>query len=338
VGLKKGVVTLLGADVSVIIVNYFLEDLVVESVQSFCNDPLVAEIIVVDNGSNEGLEKRLRKFANLSVVVPGDNLGFAAGCNLGAQVATSQFLFFLNPDTKVTPGSIELLFQKAKLENGVVGPTVKLQVNESIDVGMTMNHLGMPCPVRAGDRPLYVSGSALFISRALFLEVGQFDERYFMFVEEVELCWRVLLKGYNVQVVRDACVLHVGGAAAIGGYASPGQPYTTSVFRVALRERNTIALMIACAPWFALLFVVPALVLRALAICVYGIVLGKAELVSAIWDGLVWNVHELRRSLGRRRSLDVPADRRRSVYRRLVRKPVMFAVLLHNHFGVVLND
>ncbi len=98
----------------------------------------------------------------------------------------------------------------------------------------------------------------------LFAELGGFDERFFMFVEDVDYCWRTLLRGGDVRVVPEAVARHYGGASAPDGYVTANGLATTR-FRVLLRERNTLAALLKCYASPTLAAVLPAYAAQSLA-------------------------------------------------------------------------
>jgi len=260
------------------------------------------ETIVVDNGSKDGsAAAALSSFPDIVLVDPGRNLGFAGGANAGARVARGRLLLFLNPDTELTPAAVETLaaaFDGAGV--GVAGPTLELDRLGTRELGCTVDPLGYPVPLSRPLPPLYVSGCALMTTTDLFSELGGFDERFFMFVEDVDLCWRALLRGLDVRVVPDAVVRHYGGASAAGGYITADGLATTR-FRVVLRERNTLAALLKCYALPTLAAVVPAYVLQSLATAVALTASGRRQTALGILDGLAWNARELPRTLALRR-------------------------------------
>ncbi len=317
--------------VSVVIVNYYTEEHVLRAVTSLSNQLNVTEIIIVDNGSSTGLLRTLRdESENIYLIEPGGNLGFARGSNMGAEKARSEFLFFLNPDATVDPECINRLIEGYRKRPGIVGPTIHAAANDTHNLGATMNHFGMSKSLNGLKSPLYVSGCALFTSRTVFEEIGRFDSRYFLFVEDAELCWRALLAGYDVHVVASANVHHEGGVSAEGGYFNAGKRYHTTTLRIALRERNTITMMIASAPWYWIPIVLPALIVRAWLMAISGILLGRFDLALSIIQGLLWNIMQLPNTLERRRSLVRKIEGEHESSRRFVHRPILLIMLLQS--------
>jgi GT2 family glycosyltransferase len=123
-----------------------------------------------------------------------------------------------------------------------------------------------------------------------------------MFVEDVDYCWRVLLSGWDIRVVDEATAFHVGGAAAPGGYLT-ARGLETTRFRVALRERNTLAMLLKCYGFLAAVFFVPLYVLQTLLTAALLILAGKFRTSGDIVAGLVWNLRQLRLTLALRRRI-----------------------------------
>jgi GT2 family glycosyltransferase len=172
------------------------------------------EVIVVDNGGDAEVPE------GVTLVSPGENLGYGAGNNLGAARATGDALVFLNPDTVVTSGALAGLV--APLEDPSVGiVTARLRL---LDRPETLNSAGNEVHVTGiawaggyGEPAESVSelrdvafptGAAMAIRRDLFEELGGFTEELFLYQEDLELGWRVRLRGLRVVVSPAADVLH----------------------------------------------------------------------------------------------------------------------------------
>jgi hypothetical protein len=153
--------------------------------------------------------------------------------------------------------------------------------------------------------------------------VGGFDGRYFLFVEDVEFCWRVLLAGFEVSIAPDSEALHEGGGSTAGGYNPVGTRYQTSELRVSLRERNTMPLMIACAPWWWLPAEIPFLVGRSFVIAIGALAVGRPSLAKKLLNGLAWNIRQLPASLRRRHSLRWSRAGARNARTRFISGPLL---------------
>jgi glycosyltransferase involved in cell wall biosynthesis len=282
-------------------VNYEGGRLLLECIASLRAEG-VFETILVDNGSvDRSAAAAAAEFPDLRVVTPGRNLGFAGGANLGAHQARGQLLLFLNPDIRLASGSVRAITARfADPHVGVVAPPLEVEASGTVEYGATVDVIGSPVGLTAPASPLYVPGCVLMTRSALFCELGGFDERYFMFVEDVDYCWRVLLRGLDVTVPAVGPAWHHGGAAAPGGYIDRDR-LSSTLFRVTLRERNTLAMLLKCygAPLASI--VTPVYVAQSLATACVLAAHGHRATARAIAGGLLWNLRELSRTLGLRR-------------------------------------
>ena len=284
--------------VSAIVVNYEGGSRLLDCLASLDQENVV-QAIVVDNGSQDGsAAAATAAYPHIELVAPARNLGFAGGANYGAQLARAELLLFLNPDIRLGPGTVRELagaFDGGRV--AVAGPPLHVAVSGSVERGATIDVIGSPVPVvREAQQALYVPGCALMTRADVFHDLGGFDERFFLFVEDVDYCWRVLLRGYEVAVPAIEPVWHEGGAAAPGGYISGGRLESTT-FRVALRERNTLAMLLKCysAPLAAV--IAPLYALQSLATAAALVATGRRATARAVVTGLGWNVRELRTTL-----------------------------------------
>lgn len=287
--------------VSAIIVNYEAGILLERCIRSLKHQRFACEIVVVDNGSADGSATSIQtKYPDISILRPGCNLGFAAGANLGAEHAQGAILLFLNPDVVLEPDCISSLlehFRDPKV--GVAGPTLRVAAADSTEHGATIDSLGYPVALSRPSKPFYVSGCALATRAELFASLGGFDRRFFMFMEDVDYCWRVLLAGREVRVAEGTMALHEGGAVAPGGYLTV-QGLDTTLFRVALRERNTLAMLLKCYGDDSLVWVIPAYLCQTFATAALLAIFGKTRTSCQVLGGIAWNVRQLRITLALR--------------------------------------
>jgi N-acetylglucosaminyl-diphospho-decaprenol L-rhamnosyltransferase len=199
--------------------------------------PAGSALVVVDNGSPDDSAAVAGSHAlRPRIVSSGENLGFGGGCNLGAEGSTTEALFLLNPDARLRPGATSILV--AALERdatlAAVAPRVIDPTGESRaasagaepSLRSTVGHflmLGRIPGIRRVFRPVYladgrfrtrpdwVSGAAMLVRKSAFDAVGGFDERIFMYMEDVDLCRRLREKGWAIGYEPDAVVEHVMG-------------------------------------------------------------------------------------------------------------------------------
>jgi len=235
-------------DCSTIIVSYNTFDLTQAAVEAAlaAGGGLAHEVIVVDNNSPDGSGPRLRDafpeaaHPNVHVLENTENAGFSKANNQGAARAQGRVLFFLNPDTVAHGQAVRTLFDflTAHPEAGAVGPHV-LNADGTDQPstaafptarGILVHHLPLGSLLRGKDRrqdaippatePVdIVIGCALALRRDAFDAVGGWDESYFMYKEETELCRALREAGYVNYFVREAQITHYGGASTWDTYA-----------------------------------------------------------------------------------------------------------------------
>jgi N-acetylglucosaminyl-diphospho-decaprenol L-rhamnosyltransferase len=227
--------------VSVIMVVYMTGRALEESLGCVLRDPLVDELVVVDNGSSECEGQALRRLAGrdgrVTLVSGHGNIGFARGANLGARRAKGDLLVFLNPDAFLQPGCVaELVREIADRPTPcIVGGRV-LNVDRTEQRGARRGDItpisallslsglarkasgwrkfevhweGEAVPAAAAAVPT-ISGACFCMRREDFDVMDGFDEKYFLHVEDVDLCWRVRRQGGEVLFHPKAEVIHLG--------------------------------------------------------------------------------------------------------------------------------
>jgi len=301
--------------VSAIIVNYEGGELLVDCVAALDTQTGLSETIIVDNSSADGsTAAAVARFPQVKIVRPGSNIGFAGGGNVGAGAASGDLLLFLNPDVVLPPGSVEALASEFMDPlAGVVGPPIALAASDATEYGCTLDPIGSPVGLSHPAAPLFVSGCALMTRAELFHELGGFDERFFMFMEDADYCWRVLLCGYDVRVTEHPTVWHKGGGVTPGGYITPAG-VTSTPFRIPLRERNTLAMLLKCYSFPFVVLIVPFYIGQSMATAAALAAVGERSTAKGVIGGLSWNARELRRTVALRRD----AQRSRRISERMI--------------------
>ena len=171
-----------------------------------------AEVIVVDN---KGTVPDLGP--SVTVLHPGENLGYTGGCNLAAGHSTQPWLFFLNPDTVAAPDCIERLLEAADDRTAIAGAQVLLPDGETVNAGDNPVHLtglswsGRYLEPREHGAPrdsAAVSGAALLARTEVFRDLGGLCPAFFMYVDDTDMAWRARMAGWKVRFVPEATVLH----------------------------------------------------------------------------------------------------------------------------------
>lgn len=195
----------------------------------------VVRIVVIDNASDDGTLDLLRDYAErheeVTVVRNSDNRGFAAACNQGASALATPWVAFVNPDCYVGAGALErlvrhgveragagLLGVELVDEDGRPDPAARRRdpsLRELLDRRGRRDDLYLGRDPHEILQPVEaVSGALMLMPVGLFLQLGGFDERFRMHVEDLDLCHRTREAGYEVLVANDISVLHVGGESS----------------------------------------------------------------------------------------------------------------------------
>ncbi len=198
---------------------------------------MTREVLIADNCSeDEGIDLLEKTFPQFRFLHNSVNGGFASGCNLGASRASGEFLLFLNPDTVVAPGAVESLVEEARRHPDFTICScrqVKQNGSESIAWGVFPGLWNITGLQRAIGRvlrgrikvktdpanteiwfPDWVSGSVILIRKSDFIAAGGFDNDYWMYFEDVDLCKRISAKGGKVALFRNITIEHNHGGSS----------------------------------------------------------------------------------------------------------------------------
>lgn len=194
------------------------------------------EVIIVDNASTDGTSLMVKKnFPKVTLVENKENLGFAQACNQGARLARGKYLLFLNSDTKIGKKTLVKMINFFEENNSVAAATCKLTLPpDKLDPAC---HRGFPTPWNAfcyftGLEKLFpnlkifsgyhqrwknqdsvhevevISGAFFMIRKKIFEKLGGFDEQFFMYAEDIDLCKRIKDKGYKIFYYPLTRVIH----------------------------------------------------------------------------------------------------------------------------------
>ncbi len=205
-------------ELSIITVTYNNELTIQAYLKSLFNNlPKKSEVIIIDNASTDKTVELIKNFPRVNLITSKANLGFSKGSNLGAKKAKGEFLLFLNPDTKVLTDGIKELISFAKknpkigivapkliLKNGEAQPSVrKLPTILGVIKEYYFNIKNSFCEyVPQGKDPAEVEcvyGAALMIRKDIFEKLNGFDEKFFLYYEDLDLCRR--LKNLNLKII-----------------------------------------------------------------------------------------------------------------------------------------
>ena len=219
--------------VSIIIVSYNSEqtiDLCLLSINKSHYERY--EIIVVDNNSSDGTVQKIRKeYPNVNIIEKEENLGFSAACNEGVTHAEGEYLLFLNPDCLISENLISRFVSVVESDHvGGIGPMLidgsgKELAESARNIPTLLSGLYHMLGWKSKGSGRYyaniepgqlnkvdvLSGACLYIKRSIFHQIGKFDERYFMYGEDVDLCATLKDRGFQNYCDAEVLALHFKG-------------------------------------------------------------------------------------------------------------------------------
>ena len=234
--------------ISLIVVNYNCKQWLDRFFLSLREQTIIGrcEVIMVDNSSTDGsaevCSNEMKSWPNGHFLPTGGNYGYGGGCNIGARAAGGKYLFFLNPDVWFEPDCLEAFVRHAEASTAKIFSAIELgydganfmpgthgQGVPGFDIfGCTTS----PSPKENLDQ-LFAIGNFHFIRHDLFKKLGGFDEKFFVYGEEMDLSWRARIAGESIELIRAARVHH----AAFGCTDQKGR---TTEFRRFYANRNQI--------------------------------------------------------------------------------------------------
>lgn len=281
------------------------------------------ETVLVDNGSTDGsLPLVSRDFPEVRAISLNENRGFSAAVNAGIEASRAEFVALLNNDTEQDPGWLGSLVGAAEAhpEAGLfASKLVDFHDRRHLDGAGDALRLG-GLPYRLGhaekdrghlDAPGYVfgaCGAAALYRRAMFGEIGLFDEDFFMYCEDGDLSFRAQLAGHRCFYVPGAVVYHMGGAST-GGKRSPAA--------TRLGTRNSLGLLVKNLPLSAVPHVLPFFLasqfIRLLTAAATGTLRAHLEGLAGAW-------RQLPATLKKRRAIQAHRKVSGAAVRRLLRR------------------
>ena len=248
---------------SIIIISYNTKELLKQCLESIVGNiakPLSYEIIVVDNNSQDDSVKMVKNL-KFKIIVNNDNVGFAKANNQGIKKSRGEYLLFLNPDTVVSKNTIPFMLNYIKKHPQIGAATCRVELaDQTLDDAC---HRGFPTPWNAlchfsGLEKLFphikvfsgyslgylnirktheidaCAGAFMVVPRKIGRQVDWWDEDYFWYGEDIDLCYRIKQKGFKVMFIPQVKIIHYKGA-------SSGIKKTKSKAKMATKKRAMLA-------------------------------------------------------------------------------------------------
>ncbi len=222
-------------EISVILVNYNGKVFIEDCLDSLIRDPFYeqTEILVVDNGSKDESPELIReKYPVVNLLINTENRGFAWANNQGIQVSRGDYVLLLNTDTAVPPGALRELLSILKSDEniGAVGPLLYSNENQyQVSFGYKVDFLHELLKrsilnyiwkkrlryLRRDIAVRWLSGACILIRKKSLEEVRFFDDNFFLYFEDIDLCYRLQQKKYKLILTPSVRVYHKGGGSSV---------------------------------------------------------------------------------------------------------------------------
>lgn len=263
------------------------------------------EIIVVDNHSEDGsYESLVKLFPNLKIIETEENTGFTGGNNIGLKYTSGLYILLLNNDTKVTPGFIEPLVEDLEKNKklGIIQSKIFVMDNPTLLDSVVSYQTSTGFLYHQGylskDKPEYreflysfsIKGACMIIRREILKE-GLFDDDYFAYFEETDLCWRAWLMGFEVGFEPRSVIFHKMGA-------------TSSKMNRAFINyhsfKNRVRTILKNAEISTLIWMFPIHLMLCLGLSMYFLIMNQKSASFSIVKALWWNVYHISKTLSLR--------------------------------------
>jgi N-acetylglucosaminyl-diphospho-decaprenol L-rhamnosyltransferase len=247
--------------VRIVVVTYFPGDFLTDFLSSLPKaSAQPVPVTVVDNGSTDGSVEQLRRDPAVDLIESGANRGYGGAANLGVARATEEWVLVVNPDIEFEAGSIDGLLAVADRwpRAGALGPRIHTadgmlypSARDLPSLGRGIGHAlfgwvwpsnpwtasyrrerGTPVEAVVG----WLSGACLMVRRKAFESIGGFDEGYFMYFEDTDLCERLAVAGWDVVYAPSATVAHHGGHATSRHLDAMSKAHHDSAYRYLSRH------------------------------------------------------------------------------------------------------
>jgi GT2 family glycosyltransferase len=249
------------------------------------------KVVIVDNNSKNYEAKKLNDTYGdkIQIIVCNENLGFSGGNNVGIKYClekNADYILLLNNDTIVEPNFLDILVTKFEVENkvGIVAP----RINYYDEPEKIWSEGGKISPMRGSgfaysdkldgevdisDRFVsFVSGCCMLIKKDVFIKVGCFDENYFLYTEDTDLCFRVKKHGFNICVTPASKIYHKISNSSKNRYSVLPLYYTTRN-RLYFAKKNFPKIY-----FFTVIYILSAMILKS----IHWLLLGETKNVIAI--------------------------------------------------------
>jgi len=255
-------------DVAVVVVTWNAAETIDDCLRSVLAPGATGlAVVVADNASSDGTPERVRDLARtdprLRLLPMGRNAGFGAACNAGASIADRPLALFLNPDARLQPGALARMVGRMRVDPSIAVagawscdahgvpwleagrlPDVWREAVDKVRYALRGRIARAPADEGGDVEVEWVSGACMLVRHAAIPGATLFDERYFLYFEDKDLCARARAATGRVVVVGGARLVHVGGASARKAGERTAVAYRESQLRYYAKHRGPVELFV----------------------------------------------------------------------------------------------
>ena len=191
-------------DITVIITSFKSGEKIKNCLNSIDRE---CKVLLIENSNDPYIKENIEKeFSNVECILTGANLGYGKSNNIGLKKVTTKYALILNPDATLHPSALENFIKTIEkiTEFAIMGPYIQEEKNNN-----DKNYLKNSSPIQVTN----VKGFAMFLNLSEFKDVGFFDENFFFYFEEIDLCKRLVNHGKKIYLVPDIIIHHEGGTS-----------------------------------------------------------------------------------------------------------------------------
>ena len=191
-------------DITIVIASFKSEKKIKNCLNSIDNQ---VKVLVIENSNNLSFKENLEKeFSNVECVLAGANIGYGSSNNIGLKKVKTKYALILNPDATLHPSSLENFIKATEkiYDFAIMAPYIQEEKDK-----FDKNYLNNIFPVEVEN----VKGFAMFLNISEFREIGFFDENFFFYFEEIDLCKRLINHGKKIYLIPEIKIDHTGGAS-----------------------------------------------------------------------------------------------------------------------------
>jgi len=186
--------------ITIVITSYKSDEKIVKCLKSINNQ---CKTIIIENSRNSSFKEKIEKnFVNTECIIAGENLGYARGNNLGLSKVKTKYALILNPDAKLETNTLNNFFNIANTikKFAIIGPAIQDEKNIKNNV-VELTEVDS------------IKGFAMFLNLEEFRDIGFFDDNFFIYLEEIDLCRRLRKKKKKIFLDPSILIYHQGGSS-----------------------------------------------------------------------------------------------------------------------------